>query len=184
MSDKSRDNEDEREMPPIPDGGLSTSMPEWLRRPPAWRTLPDREVVQSTPTGSGRLPEADTSAIDPREFIHDEDLPEWLRSLRRPAPVPSRGSLEQPVDVDEAGESSPQGQGEGTDRCAPRAFRPRRPPVPETPALTRTVTAGARTNVPGPSTVDRSWWEQPWFTLALGAALLIAVVVIMVILVA
>ncbi|MGN6033173.1 MAG: hypothetical protein ACTHQE_16085 [Thermomicrobiales bacterium] len=26
--------------PVIPDGGLSDAMPDWLRRPPAWRGMP------------------------------------------------------------------------------------------------------------------------------------------------
>src|SRR5680860_155139 len=108
MPGKPQDEQREGEMPSIPDGGLSGSMPDWLRRPPAWRTLPDREVAQTTPGTVSTLPDADTSDIDPRTFIQDDDLPEWLRSLRQPALVPEPESGSGPKEnTPSAGPSSP-----------------------------------------------------------------------------
>ena len=66
----------EEEMRPLPDGGLESGMPEWLRRPPAWRNV-SRE-------GSGEahsLPEPDTSVIDPRTLVDVADLPHWLQEI-------------------------------------------------------------------------------------------------------
>lgn len=86
----------EREaMRPIPDGGLQQSMPEWLRRPPAWRNLPKREepapaeasnlaaVVEpsAAPETQHELPEPDTSEIDPRSLVDIADLPRWLQDI-------------------------------------------------------------------------------------------------------
>jgi hypothetical protein len=85
-------------MRPIPDGGLQQSMPEWLRRPPAWRNLPRREepprtelaetsnsteVVLTAPVTEAprELPEPDTSEIDPRSLVDISDLPQWLQDL-------------------------------------------------------------------------------------------------------
>lgn len=79
--DGSTGNSDE-EMRPLPDGGLSESLPEWLRRPPAWRNLPRREDPAGTlPDQKKSLPEPDTSVIDPRELITVEDLPQWLQDI-------------------------------------------------------------------------------------------------------
>lgn len=68
--------------PPIPDGGLGEAMPEWLRRPPAWRDL--------APKGPPRraLPPPDTSTIEPATLISVDDLPDWLRRLAKPHEVP------------------------------------------------------------------------------------------------
>ncbi len=84
-------------MRPIPDGGLQQSMPEWLRRPPAWRNLPRREEPASgdlPPEALAKpeksLPEPDTSEIDPRSLVDVSDLPQWLQDLaarERPAPA-------------------------------------------------------------------------------------------------
>lgn len=58
---------------PMPDGGLAETMPDWLRRPPAWReTVARREKLR---------PPADTSPIDPRTLIDVEDLPLWLQRI-------------------------------------------------------------------------------------------------------
>ncbi len=69
---------------PLPDGGLADAMPDWLRRPPAWRD----------PTAGGSyLPPPDTSPIDPSTLIDVEDLSPWLqriarRSEQRPVATP------------------------------------------------------------------------------------------------
>ena len=57
---------------PIPDGGLSASMPAWLRESPAWAAHESPARV---------LPAPDTSVIDPRTMVRDEDLPDWLREI-------------------------------------------------------------------------------------------------------
>ncbi|HWK79245.1 MAG TPA: hypothetical protein VNP95_00690 [Thermomicrobiales bacterium] len=94
--------------PVIPDGGLADAMPDWLRRPPAWRGMPVPEpspapapepagandpVAEATPDemqvagadGATRMPKElpppDTSPIDPSTLIDLGDLPEWLVGL-------------------------------------------------------------------------------------------------------
>lgn len=87
---------EEDAMRPIPDGGLQQSMPEWLRRPPAWRNLPKREdpaatATEEAPPAGKPLPEPDTSEIDPRSLVDVSDLPQWLQDLaarEREAPAP------------------------------------------------------------------------------------------------
>lgn len=55
----------EREaFPPLPDGGLGRSMPDWLRDEPE--------------AGAERLPAV---TIDPSNLIRPDDLPDWLRQL-------------------------------------------------------------------------------------------------------
>lgn len=69
---------------PIPDGGLGEAMPDWLRRPPAWRSL------EPGPSPARRLPPPDTSVIDPDRLLTVEDLPDWLQTLaniKSPAPT-------------------------------------------------------------------------------------------------
>jgi len=61
--------------PPIPDGGLGATMPEWLLRPPAWRGMTVREPQRR------ELPPPDTSVIDPRTMLQIDDLPEWLQRI-------------------------------------------------------------------------------------------------------
>lgn len=76
-------------MRPIPDGGLQQSMPEWLRRPPAWRNLPKRdEAARPEPAEADvavapakELPAPDTSEIDPRSLVDVADLPQWLQDV-------------------------------------------------------------------------------------------------------
>ena len=65
------------ELRPLPDGGLGDAMPEWLRRPPAWRNLP----AKPAPEKARELPEPDTSVIDPRTLIEVADLPPWLQAI-------------------------------------------------------------------------------------------------------
>lgn len=66
----------DEELRPLPDGGLTETMPEWLRRPPAWRDL-ERTNVGESPM----LPDPDTSVIDPRTFVELADLPAWLQAI-------------------------------------------------------------------------------------------------------
>ncbi len=100
MVDKHRDAES---LPPIPDGGLATSMPDWLQRPPAWQEVDDDEPAQSNHDRSNALLEAETSIIDPRAFLTEDDLPPWLRGLRRPARPTREDATGQGRDVDGKG---------------------------------------------------------------------------------
>ena len=71
-------------LPPLPDGGLSASMPSWLREPPVpifAETPPlapvDRDVAPEQAAALAPLgPRA-----DPRTFLSDDDFPQWLRDL-------------------------------------------------------------------------------------------------------
>src|SRR5665811_408664 len=181
MPGKPQDEQREGEMPSIPDGGLSGSMPDWLRRPPAWRTLPDREVAQTTPGTVSTLPDADTSDIDPRTFIQDDDLPEWLRSLRQfsPLAVVDPGPQENSPDARSSALTAPEPNDEKSvatqDVSSPSAFRPRRPPSAESLGNQRSApTSAPPVNVE----IERSWWERAAFTALLGVALLVAIIVI------
>lgn len=81
MADTSGKEGRKSDLPQIPDGGLSDSMPEWLRRPPAWRTLDHEEIAPVDPEDASKLPAADTSEIDPRTLLSEDDLPAWLRAF-------------------------------------------------------------------------------------------------------
>ncbi|MGC4191195.1 MAG: hypothetical protein QM589_08510 [Thermomicrobiales bacterium] len=118
MSDDTRTNDPERPPsseatpePAIPDGGLPEAMPDWLRRPPAWRGMVVPEIPESASEGSGAvsaetgepvatpeddasgsgtegtirepkfLPEPDRTPIDPSSLIELDDLPSWLVEL-------------------------------------------------------------------------------------------------------
>jgi hypothetical protein len=183
------DPRDEAKMPSIPDGGLSESMPEWLRRPPAWRTLKDDDVVQTEPVAAEHLPEPDTSVIDPRTFLTDDDLPLWLRNMGRG--LRSRRDL--PGD-DDAVESSVRydnraGEDDGGERpaipvtaqaapvAAPSRFVPRSPAVIAPARATRTTNRAAPT-APGHRPVSSPWWQGAPMVLLLSALLLAALAVI------
>lgn len=74
---------------PMPDGGLAEAMPDWLRRPPAWR--------ETTARSSKAAPIPDTSPIDPRTLIDVEDLPIWLQRIaQRPAERSERIDVVEP----------------------------------------------------------------------------------------
>jgi hypothetical protein len=68
-------------LPPLPDGGLHSTMPTWLREPPersAAETLPLTSVVASPRIGN---PPPLGPRADPRTFLTDDDFPRWLRDL-------------------------------------------------------------------------------------------------------
>lgn len=127
MSDEARNTDpgaDAQPEPSIPDGGLEEAMPDWLRRPPAWRGLPMPELPADdapepapvplaevaadgvAPTAlpdAKDLPAPDTSPIDPSTLIDPGDLPAWLvglgqRELGR-KPVSSEGAPEESLVV-------------------------------------------------------------------------------------
>jgi len=60
----------------IPDGGLGSSMPAWLRQPPAWKRT-------ATVLAGRSIPPPDTSTIDPRTMLEIDDLPQWLQAVAR-----------------------------------------------------------------------------------------------------
>lgn len=84
MSEREKPTGTDEEMRPLPDGGLSNAMPDWLRRPPAWRDMPRQDRPA---TGEKPLPEPDTSVIDPRQLITVDDLPQWLRDIAAREPM-------------------------------------------------------------------------------------------------
>lgn len=83
------ENQQPEEMRPIPDGGLKDAMPSWLKRPPAWRSMPSAEERHER-----TLPEPDTSEIDPKTLVDVSDLPLWLQTIASrgelPAPEPDQ----------------------------------------------------------------------------------------------
>ena len=72
-----RDDHDDLPAPdrrPIPDGGLNSAMPDWMRQTPSWKR-------EAEPAAIRTIPEADTSIIDPRSLIDVNDLPQWLQAV-------------------------------------------------------------------------------------------------------
>lgn len=90
------DDQQSEDMRPIPDGGLKDAMPGWLKRPPAWRSMPTAEQRHER-----MLPEPDTSEIDPRTLVDVSDLPQWLQTIAArgdvPAPEPD-GAVEHAIE--------------------------------------------------------------------------------------
>lgn len=113
--------------PAIPDGGLAEAMPDWLRRPPAWRGMPALDIPAAaeavTPSqldeplastlankiveaddapAAKAIPSPDTSPIDPSSLIELDDLPEWLIGLGKrelpPRPASIPDAVERAVD--------------------------------------------------------------------------------------
>ncbi len=78
-------------LPPIPDGGLGTVMPDWLRRPPAWQDL------RTAPVTPGDVPHPETSPIDPRTILTAEDLPDWLKRIAADHAAPVSGLPDEEV---------------------------------------------------------------------------------------
>ncbi len=71
-------------LPPLPDGGLSASMPAWLREPLAREAEPGSIAAHAPETAPATV-EAPTAPppaqTDPRLFLTDDDFPRWLRAL-------------------------------------------------------------------------------------------------------
>lgn len=61
-------------LPPIPDGGLASGMPAWLR------VAPIDSTVATAPAASGGR---DVLSNDPATFLGADDLPAWLRAIGR-----------------------------------------------------------------------------------------------------
>lgn len=84
----------DEEMRPLPDGGLTEGLPDWLRRPPAWRNLPRKEHGDDGGGTEPTLPEPDTSVIDPRTLVDVADLPAWLQNIAARGEKPALESSE------------------------------------------------------------------------------------------
>jgi hypothetical protein len=67
-------------LPPLPDGGLSASMPSWMREPPAREVESEVRVETVEQAARLALPPLGPHA-DPRTFLSDDDFPRWLRDL-------------------------------------------------------------------------------------------------------
>ncbi len=71
-----------RSLPPLPDGGLATAMPAWLRAP-LLTTLGAPETFQAS---VGKEPaDTNTTPSERPSWISQDDLPAWVRSLAEPA---------------------------------------------------------------------------------------------------
>lgn len=78
-------------LPPLPDGGLATTMPAWLREPPLAMPKAPPPPAHSVPAAvidaapAARAPDLDLAphdaTSDPRTFLTDDDFPQWLRDL-------------------------------------------------------------------------------------------------------
>jgi hypothetical protein len=94
-------------LPPLPDGGLSASMPDWLRGPPSGAEDGGRRTEVGVDEATRRVEEMSSRAVeehpapgiyppssvsrlpspvlgpraDPRTFLSDDDFPRWLRDL-------------------------------------------------------------------------------------------------------
>ncbi len=175
---------DDANLPPIPDGGLSGSMPDWLRRPPAWRTLQDQEVVAPPPVETSALPEADESIIDPREFLTDDDLPAWLRRLGRGTADATRNApgtseadstfvVAQPTPVAFSEEVPDQAA------SVSARFVPRQPVVLDT-GRERPVVQPPRSATLEQPAPSAAWWQRGVVVMLLASLLVAAIVAIVV----
>ena len=99
----------------MPDGGLTEGLPDWLRRPPAWRNLPRREAGTDPEITDGEpaLPDPDTSVIDPRTLVDVADLPEWLQQIAARGEKPA---LDSPETIDQSMQESKAMQPDDQDR--------------------------------------------------------------------
>jgi hypothetical protein len=150
--------------PPIPDGGLAGSMPDWLQRPPAWRGMTVREPERPD------LPPPDTSVIDPRTMLSIDDLPAWLQRIAARA-AESEGTTPDSFGRAEAPEKSAHG---ATPECRPAAEE--QPPVstPEQPPM-------IALQLPSTSREQADWWRTK--AVPIGLAILVLLIVVWVVLV-
>jgi hypothetical protein len=177
MVDKHRDAE---HLPPIPDGGLSGSMPDWLQRPPAWRAVDDDEPAQLNHDHPDALLRTDTSMIDPRTLLTEDDLPPWLRGFPRSAGPAQEGAKRQERDAEAEGVAVANRAGTSS-RFVPRSIMPVSPALDE-PAVRKEPPARGR---PSPASSRRGirWQDLQLVLLLLAGALLVAMLVIVLLLI-
>ncbi|HWV34507.1 MAG TPA: hypothetical protein VNZ55_02670 [Thermomicrobiales bacterium] len=198
--------DDDPEMRPLPDGGLGENMPDWLRRPPAWRVLPAAQMPvfepdPATTTPPRELPPEDTSVIEPTSLIEFGDLPRWLRELGTQrltreneaaetvdAPVQEAGGEEhsEPVAPEAAPGAVPEpssavgatSQGDALPQAEELAPVPSEPTPESSPAQMSTPAESNFVPVtPLPPAQEIRFWQRGEVVLLLVAALLVAVVV-------
>lgn len=85
-------------LPPLPDGGLSATMPSWLRDLPGFAApppppasagaIPANQPAPSSPPSAPHEPEILGPRADPLTFLTDDDFPAWIRALASRAPQP------------------------------------------------------------------------------------------------
>ena len=194
--------DDDPEMRPLPDGGLGENMPDWLRRPPAWRVLPATQMPSfepdpATTTPPRELPPEDTSVIEPTSLIEFDDLPRWLRELGTQR-LTHEDEVTETVDVsvtDAEGEESPVPVApDSAARAAPAPSSavdaapqgdalptseeplPAPEPAPE-PSHAETSTPAGSKPMPAAPAREIQFWQRGEVVLLLVAALLVAVVV-------
>lgn len=68
-------------LPPLPDGGLHSSMPTWLREPPEPSTAESLPLTSVVASPRVEDPAPLGPRADPRTFLTDDDFPRWLRDL-------------------------------------------------------------------------------------------------------
>lgn len=196
------EQDDDPEMRPLPDGGLGENMPDWLRRPPAWRVLPATQMPAFEPdpettTPPRELPPEDTSVIEPTSLIEFDDLPRWLRELgtQRLAGGDEVAETVEAVVTDAEGEESPVPVApDSTARAAPEPSSavdaapqgdalptseepsPSPEPAPE-PIPVETSTPDESKPMPEAPAREIQFWQRGEVVLLLVAALLIAVAV-------
>jgi hypothetical protein len=157
-------------LPPLPDGGLASAMPSWLREPPvaaAMAPMPaPSAVVGDAPAlvAAPALPPLGPQA-DPRTFLNDDDFPLWLRELAarqaaRPAPPPD-GIAPSPLphSDDAIWPNWPEG-------LAPPSA-PRTAPALATPSRTATLAETPSTPAPAVRAGDERRARDPWETALL-----------------
>jgi hypothetical protein len=81
---------DDRPLPPLPDGGLGATMPDWLRATPVASESPLQthgDVASRTRVETADTPTpASPPWIDPTRFLDEDDVPVWLRRLAATEP--------------------------------------------------------------------------------------------------
>ena len=197
--------DDDPEMRPLPDGGLGENMPDWLRRPPAWRVLPATQMPAFEPdpettTPPRELPPEDTSVIEPTSLIEFDDLPRWLRELGTQrltredemaetvdASVTDGEDLESsaplapesaPSAVPEPSSADAAPQGDALPEAEePAPVLPSSPEPAFEPSPVETSTPPELKAVPAPPAQEIRFWQRGEVVLLLVVALLVAVVV-------
>ena len=180
-------------LPPLPDGGLASAMPDWLR--PATTSAGAPGATEAAPTvGIRGMPDTDTSTespstarpdrFDPATLLTADDLPAWLRALAADtgpiggAPA-AAGDVSQPEAPGSAGVAAA-----ARERTAP-------PPSPGVPIPGTIARPGGLASLPSqrlagpPPRLDpgaRSRRDDPaWLPPLLLVLLLVAVVALLVV---
>jgi hypothetical protein len=170
----------DEQLPPIPDGGLADSMPDWLRRPPAWQMVSGGDSAKRNYDHSHVLSQGETSVIDPRTLLTEEDLPLWLRSLRHPiAPAHEDASGQERV-AETEGVAVTQTAAQAS-RFVPRSMPPASH-VPDRTIVRKEAPARGRHRPAPPRRAVRWQGLQLILLLLLAGALLVAVLAIVMLL--